>query len=55
MATLPIRRIILYKHGVGYFERRGMVQGETLQLTFPAPQWMMSSRAWWRLTWGTGR
>jgi hypothetical protein len=35
MTTLPIKRIILYKHGVGYFERRGEVQGETLRLSFP--------------------
>lgn len=33
--TLPIRRIILYKHGVGYFERRGPVSGELLRLSFP--------------------
>lgn len=32
--TLPIRRIILYKHGVGYFERRGPVSGELLRLSF---------------------
>lgn len=37
MTALPIKRIILYKHGVGYFERRGPVQGETLRLTFPRP------------------
>lgn len=26
-AALPIRKVILYKHGVGYIERRGMVEG----------------------------
>jgi hypothetical protein len=35
MSAIPIRRIILYKHGVGYFERRGTYTGETLRLTFP--------------------
>lgn len=35
MTTLPIKRIILYKHGVGYFERRGPYEGERLQLSFP--------------------
>lgn len=35
MTTLPIKRIILYKHGVGYFERRGTYEGERLQLSFP--------------------
>jgi regulator of replication initiation timing len=35
MPVLPITRIVLYKHGVGYFERQGPVEGEaTLALTF---------------------
>jgi len=33
--TLPIRRVILYKHGVGYFEREGPVSGSApVQLNF---------------------
>jgi hypothetical protein len=32
--SLPISRIIVYKHGVGYFERRGAFSGESLRLTF---------------------
>src|SRR5215213_3570054 len=35
MPELPIRRMILYKHGVGYFERRGAVGGTALRLSFP--------------------
>ena len=35
MPELPIRRMILYKHGVGYFERRGTVGGTALRLSFP--------------------
>ncbi len=31
---LPITHITLYKHGVGFFERRGHVQGEEIELTF---------------------
>jgi hypothetical protein len=32
---LPIARIVLYKHGVGYFEREGKVNGDaTVALTF---------------------
>ena len=27
-AALPIRKVVLYKHGVGFFERRGKVSGE---------------------------
>ncbi|HYT91781.1 MAG TPA: hypothetical protein VEL76_23910 [Gemmataceae bacterium] len=35
MSTLPITRVVLYKHGVGYFEREGTVEGDaTLALTF---------------------
>jgi hypothetical protein len=35
MPDLPIRRLILYKHGVGYFERRGPMSGTELRLSFP--------------------
>ena len=35
MPDLPIHRLILYKHGVGYFERRGAVSGTELRLSFP--------------------
>jgi hypothetical protein len=35
MTTLPITRLIVYKHGVGYFERRGPFSGERLELAFP--------------------
>src|SRR5262245_65652095 len=35
MTTLTITRVVLYKHGVGYFEREGRVDGDaTLALTF---------------------
>ncbi len=35
MPTLPITRIVLFKHGVGYFERSGAFDGERLELSFP--------------------
>jgi len=36
---LPIRKIVLYKHGVGYFERQGQVQGDaTVDLHFKASE-----------------
>ena len=35
MATLPISRLIIFKHGVGYFERSGPHSGEHLELSFP--------------------
>jgi hypothetical protein len=35
MSALPIRRVVLYKHGVGYFEREAEVEGEqALSLSF---------------------
>ena len=35
MTALPITRVVLYKHGVGHFEREARVQGDaTLTLTF---------------------
>jgi hypothetical protein len=35
MPALPITRVVLYKHGVGYFERQGQVeQDAALSLTF---------------------
>src|SRR5215213_523038 len=33
--SLPIVRVVLYKHGIGYFEREGKVEGDAaLSLTF---------------------
>lgn len=35
MSTLPIRRVVLYKHGVGYFEREAGITGDqTVTLSF---------------------
>ncbi|HEY5948597.1 MAG TPA: OmpA family protein, partial [Kofleriaceae bacterium] len=31
---MSLQRVILYQNGIGYFERAGHVQGETLQLSF---------------------
>ena len=36
-ADLPVQEVILYKHGVGYFERAGELKaGETARLDFKA-------------------
>lgn len=38
-ADLPVRQVVLYKHGVGYFERIGpMAPGETVRLDFKASE-----------------
>ena len=34
MANLPVREMVLYKHGVGFFVRQGDVDGQQTQLTF---------------------
>lgn len=34
MATLPVREMVLYKHGVGFFVREGNMSGELVALTF---------------------
>jgi hypothetical protein len=36
-ADLPIREVILYKHGVGFFERAGKLEaGDTARIDFKA-------------------
>src|SRR5579864_7406806 len=38
-ADLPVRQVILYKHGVGYFERAGqLAPGESARLEFKAAE-----------------
>jgi hypothetical protein len=34
MTALPVREIVLYKHGVGFFVRAAQVSGESVALTF---------------------
>lgn len=34
MANLPVREMVLYKHGVGFFVRQGQVAGQQVALTF---------------------
>lgn len=34
MSELPVREMVLYKHGVGFFVRQGTVSGEKVALTF---------------------
>lgn len=39
IGQLPVKRVILYSHGVGYFERKGMVAGsENIELEFNTKQ-----------------
>lgn len=34
MGHIPVNHMTLYKHGVGFFRRRGVLEGEELKLTF---------------------
>ena len=34
MPNLPVREMVLYKHGVGFFVREGAVEGKSISLTF---------------------
>jgi hypothetical protein len=39
MSTLPIKKVVLYKHGVGYFERSGPIEGDaSIELHFRAQE-----------------
>jgi len=38
MTTLPVREMVLYKHGVGFFVRQGEVNGVEATLTFRAEE-----------------
>ena len=36
---LPITRVVMFKHGVGYFQRTGKIEGnELIELSFKASQ-----------------
>lgn len=35
MSQLPIRKLTLYKQGIGYFERQGSYEGTTVSLIVP--------------------
>lgn len=34
VANLPVREMVLYKHGVGFFRREGKLSAETVEMTF---------------------
>jgi hypothetical protein len=35
MSQLPIRKLTLYKQGIGYFERQGQIEGNRISLVVP--------------------
>lgn len=53
---LAIRKIVLYKHGVGYFERQGSVDGDqTVTLSFTASQMKDVLKSLYAVDLGGGR
>jgi hypothetical protein len=55
MTTLPITRMILYKHGVGYFERRAQFSGEQVTLSFRVEEMNDVLKSLTPIDWGAGQ
>jgi hypothetical protein len=55
MTDLPIVRVTLYKHGVGFFERRGQLNGEQVQLSFRSEDMNDVLKSLTAVDWGQGQ
>ncbi|MBP6471671.1 MAG: hypothetical protein KBE23_22035 [Chloroflexi bacterium] len=55
MTTLPITRMILYKHGVGFFERRAQVEGDEVSLSFRVEEMNDILKSLTAVDWGDGQ
>ena len=55
MTTLPITRMTLYKHGVGFFERRAKLDGDAVTLTFPVEAMNDVLKSLTAVDWGDGQ
>jgi hypothetical protein len=55
MKTLPITHITLYKHGVGFFERRALVSGEEVELSFRVAEMNDILKSLTVIDWGDGQ
>lgn len=55
MTTLPITRMILYKHGVGYFERAARFTGDAVSLTFRVEAMNDVLKSLTAIDWGDGQ
>ncbi len=55
MAHLPITRMTLYKHGVGFFERRAEFVGEEVELSFRVEEMNDILKSLTVIDWGGGR
>jgi hypothetical protein len=55
MTSLPITRMTLYKHGVGFFERRAQFTGDELALSFRVEEMSDILKSLTAIDWGAGR
>lgn len=55
MSPLPITRMTLYKHGVGYFERRARLEGEEVALAFRVEEMNDILKSLTVIDWGEGQ
>lgn len=55
MPHLPITHMTLYKHGVGFFERRAQLSGEAVELTFRVEEMNDVLKSLTTIDWGSGQ
>ena len=55
MTTLPITRMTLYKHGVGFFERRAEFTGDEVTLSFRVEEMNDILKSLTAIDWGDGK
>lgn len=55
MTTLPITRMTLYKHGVGFFERRAQLEGDEVSLSFRMEEMNDILKSLTAVDWGSGQ
>ena len=55
MTNIPITHMTLYKHGVGFFERRAHLQGEKVELSFRVEEMNDILKSLTAIDWGGGQ
>lgn len=55
MVQVPIRHITLYKHGVGFYERKASFNGEKVELTFRVQEMNDILKSLTVIDWGKGK
>ncbi len=55
MSNLPITHMTLYKHGVGFFQRRATLSGDKVELTFRVEEMNDVLKSLTAIDWGEGK